>query len=460
MRVVLLKSKPLTPATVLTHKTCYNIPVKPLHPWHSYKPSHIFYNPNVNQQTLIMTTNLPNLSTSQTAKIIALINYKIRRDRTDNIPNRYSKALLAEKCGTTPQTLSDWSHGNERANFRAYSAHVALTLLGFGGLTFDEVLTEKECQFKTIHTIFVKALSQTWLSNNGLASRLGWSNGNTLRLHAQDYGYFMKNMRLFDLEKLALLLGLGRIKPHIAAFRGIGVHGLDGAEPGEEAASPIEVESFEPPEALIESVPHPYGLHLPVRLLVETLTGERKRRGLGVEDLRLPVADDVVRRWEDKRIMFTKASSRHDLTLELMSAWSQALGFGRLLTPCLGYNWREAVYALQLTAKERPRLGGARMAQLIGPQMMKEIRANGQAFEAEKMPVAMFEYLCLWAYGDGLAFERDTVDGFTHESWSYDRFREAGDKLRDTVRRLAKGEHLRIRERFQLTGASPINTAI
>lgn len=337
------------------------------------------------------------------------------------------------------RTLESW--GTDPDKYKAAAVHTLARLFRLGGLTFtDGPLAQTE--FTDFDSLVTATQQATRINSIELARVLGIASGALAKVYRVDAAYAVRNLTLTQLRAWAQAVGFGEVTTVIkdlasgAVFVGFNDATLHTPAPVENTVTTGRV------RALVACYPETPGLHLPLTYLLRVLKDERVRQALALDELPHVAPPDVLEQWESGYILQPPRRVADDLTLGALNTWAQTLGFGRVLCPLLGYDWPRAMDALVATVRVGDGLDIARLGVLwgCGPGRGSAILRGAW----RDIPAAFFEYLAVWAYADGLAFEH----GQGRRGWTPEQARIAFEQARERL-------HARVnRMRFGSAGGS------
>lgn len=382
---------------------------------------------------------------------------------------------VAKRLGVNARTVQTWS-GDYR-KITAAGAHYMARAVGFGGITFNNLTTELDCEFDEVLRVVHDAHRESGMTLSTLAVVLDLS-GTAMARRYLNEDYATRNLTFIQLMRWALSVNLGHTTFHNKNMgSGIVVYGFNAtmAEykndlPQEydelvwdnpSAAAYAQVEPMLKPysapnhpsgtkvdhatykrRGLVGATPTPAGLHLPLLMLVRVLRSEMQRQQLDTDSMFGVVDGITLNHWCEGTLLFHGRAARLDLTLRKLDAWCQKLGFGRLMCPTFGHDFNAAGRVILHNLTLADRLSPGAVGTLLGGKYNAAQLAHEDWMD---MPAVFWEYLSIWAWADGLAFEKNAGhSGHVYKGWSPEQAAKAAavarQRVADTVARLTNSK--------------------
>lgn len=364
------------------------------------------------------------------------------RRQAAQAPGAWGKTAVARHLGVSTHTYKSW--GVDPDKFKAGAAHKLATTFDLGGLALL-AYPEESSSFADLHHALAQATKDKRVNYSTLAGILVLSAGHAAKFYPTDADYAERNLTVKQMDDWARAVGLGGVTTVGKELYNRLLVGLfNCVDPEQPEIAPLHT----PPAVVVDDRPSDVvlggriralvadyreaaGLHLPLTYLLRVLKAERERMGLSLRAMPSVTHEQLLGEWESGYILHPPRRVSSDLTLGALDRWAQELGFGRVLCPALGYDWPLAMSTLLATVRVGAGLDMTRLGALLGcgPQRASEILRGPW----QHIPAAYFEYLSLWAYADGLAFEH----GKGRRGWTPEQAQAAVAYARDRLHRSA-----------------------
>ena len=353
---------------------------------------------------------------------------------------------LSKKLDVSVRTIQAYARDHKKLT--AACAHYMARAVGFGGITFHNLTTELDCGFSDVLHVLYDAHRESQTSTSSLASILGFT-GTAMAKRYLNEAYATKNLTFLQFMRWALSVNLGHTTFHNKTMgANMVIYGFNVpladlkhdlpreyeeliwdnksaaayalVEPGLNFEWPAKtravVQTYVKRRGLVGATPTPAGLHLPLLMLVRVLRSEMQRQNIEPEDMFDVVDPETLEHWCEGTIIFPGSSAKLDLTLRRLDRWCQRLGFGRLMCPTFGSDFNAAgeVILSNLTLAEK--LSPGALGAMFGAKYSAVQLSNSDWMD---LPAVFWEYLSIWAWADGLAFEKNAGhSGHVYKGWS------------------------------------------
>lgn len=342
-----------------------------------------------------------------------------------------------------PGTISNWLREHYK-RFPAKAAWILSYAHDLGGLSFTRHPVIKDTDFRDLWRILSRTTIEVGINDSSLAKVLGLANGHYAKVYRTDPAYAERNLTVIQMDAWAQAVGFG----HLALPP-------DPDKDSKRPAYPLEL------TPTLITAPVTPGVHASLCRLIRILSVERRLQGRELGSLNKVAVPDTLEAWEGQKLMFPSRTTHRDLTLGKLDDWARALGFGGVVNPQLGqHEWDDVLRALfdrvaSLERNQRLRLRMRHLTVMWGTGWRKY-----RDLSWRELPAPFFEYLSVWAFGDGLALVspcgHSGVD-LSGKGWTPEQaqavVREAGEALRaEVANRAVNDRPLNLREYISTYG--------